>query len=335
MIRRPLLALLLVPVVFASSCSLVGGGGGRQLTAFFPRAVAFFPGSHVKLMGMDVGRVSSVKVDGGRIRVRFHISRDIPLPADVNAAIVPLTLVGERNLVLFPAWRPGMRLLKGNAVIPPERTKIPVEPDDALKAFTNLIKSLDPAAIRKLAISGTAALKDKGPLINDALKQAGEITTLFAKQDDRLVAVAKSLHALATAVNAREAELGGLIHSFSSVTEVVARERQKIVSLLESLARLPGQGELLLGDIEKDLPGAVARLVELALVLDANVVSVRQTVKGLADAASGIVAAWDHNGALNLRGTASAYLAVVLQPLFDALGLGPVPCVGAAQGCAS
>jgi virulence factor Mce-like protein len=318
------------------ACALLPGSGGerRVLTAFFPRAAAFFKGSHVKLMGNDVGRVRSVSIDGDRIKVVFSVAANVPLPADVNVAIVPLTLVGERNLVLFPPWKPGVKKMVGNPTIPPERTRVPVETDDALKAFTDLAEAIDPQAVQKLAISGTAALRDRGPLINDALNQMGQLATIFGSQDDRLVAVAKSLHTLATTVNAREAQFSKLLTNFSTVSAVLAQERDKIASLLEALARVPSEGEKLLTELGNSLPTTIATLARLALILEGNVDSVRLTVQGLADFAQGFVEAWNPNtGALRVRAFLTPLTASVLQPLYDALGLGTAPCVPVQLEC--
>lgn len=325
---RRFLALAVAPLLLATSCSVVGGDGGqRQMTAIFYRAVAFYPGSHVKLMGNDIGTVSSVEIDGDRVKVRFAIDDDIPLPADVHAGIVPLTLIGERNLVLYPAWRPGMPKLEGKAVIPPERTSVPVEPDDALKAFTDLVRAIDPKAVERLAVGGTAILQGRGPLINESLDRMAQLTTLFASQDDRLVEVARTLRTLVSTLNSRESQLSGLIRNFSTVTGVLARERQAIVTLLDALARLPAEGEALLADLGKELPQQVAKLVELALVLQSNVEGVRSTVKGVGDVMGGLLGTWDHNGKINLRANLSGSSAKALQPLFDALGLGKAPCL--------
>jgi phospholipid/cholesterol/gamma-HCH transport system substrate-binding protein len=328
---KRLLALAVLTLLPAASCSLVGGDSGqREMTAIFHRAVAFYPGSHVKLMGNDIGTVRAVDIDGDRIKVRFAIDDDIPLPADVHAGIVPLTLVGERNLVLYPAWRPGMPKLEGEAVIPPERTSVPVEPDDALKAFTDLVRAIDPKAVEKLAVGGTNILQGRGPLINETLDRLAQLTTLFASQDGRVVEVAQTLRRLVGTINSREAQLSGLIRNFTTVTGVLARERQSIVALLDGLARLPAEGEALLADLGKELPEQVATLVKLALVLQSNAAGVRGTVKGIADVMEGLLSAWDRHGYVNLRGNPSGSTAEMLQPLFDTLGLGKVPCLSVA-----
>src|SRR5207249_3449771 len=144
----------LVAIVLAASglaaCSGGGGGGGYELTAYFDKAISLYPQSSVKVLGLPAGRVKSVKVVGTSVRVRMRINNDVPVPADVKASIVPLSLIGERYVQLFPAWTTGVPRAKSGAVIPLERTSIPVEPDEALAAIKHLLDRLDPQATGRL-----------------------------------------------------------------------------------------------------------------------------------------------------------------------------------------
>ena len=67
----------------------------------------------------------------------------MPLPANVKAVVAPQNTLGERNVVLYPPWKPGDRRIASGATIPLERTDLPVEIDDALDAFTKLTDALD------------------------------------------------------------------------------------------------------------------------------------------------------------------------------------------------
>ena len=70
----------------------------------FPSAVGLYPFGDVSVMGVGVGTVDAVEIDDDHVRVEMTIDHGIPLPADVQATIEPLTLIGERNVVLFPPW---------------------------------------------------------------------------------------------------------------------------------------------------------------------------------------------------------------------------------------
>src|SRR5690606_9891074 len=84
-----------------------GGAGTYELSARFPSAVALYEDSDVLVMGVSVGTVESVTIDGDSILVDMKIRDDVPLPADVTATIHPASLIGERNVILGPAWKPG------------------------------------------------------------------------------------------------------------------------------------------------------------------------------------------------------------------------------------
>ncbi|MGI8336842.1 MlaD family protein [Actinomadura scrupuli] len=66
LLPRPLLAAAVAVVLaFAlTSCSVLGGSlsapASYRVTAYFAKAVSFYPGSRVQVMGVNVGKVDSV-----------------------------------------------------------------------------------------------------------------------------------------------------------------------------------------------------------------------------------------------------------------------------------
>ena len=327
-----LVAALLVVLASAPSCSLLGAGGGYELIAYFPRAVALYPESTVKVMGVDAGRVTDVVTEGNRVRVEITVDDGVPLPADVRAAIRPLTLIGERNIVLFPAWRPGEDRIADGEVIPLERTEIPVEPDEALRAFTDLARAIDPEAVAQLISSGARALDGQGAAINRALEEASTLTSTLASVDTQLLDAAESFHTFAVTLNAREEQLGRVISSFSQATDVLADERQNLAQFLSSVVRLTEEGNALLGAYQDQLPDDIAGLVELALLLQDNIVSLEQTIASFPDTQRGLLDAYDAENHRLVQGIQfSDSLASQFDALFDFDGDGasdiPLPCI--------
>src|SRR3954470_14661670 len=142
-------ALALVMTLVASGCSPFGGGGGTyHLTAYFPRAVALYKSSQVRVLGLPAGTVDSVEVEGTRVKVTMSIHNDIPVPKDVEALIAPQSLIGERYVQLSPAWRNGEDKAPDGMQI--AKTVIPVEPDEALAELKKFIDSLDPQGLGSL-----------------------------------------------------------------------------------------------------------------------------------------------------------------------------------------
>ena len=180
--RRTLTAVVVVGAVLLSSCSLVGGGGGKpyKLTAWFPKTVALFKDSEVRVLGLPAGKVTKVETHGNKVRVDMDIKETVPVPADVHATIVPLSLIGERYVQLFPVWTNGQPRAQSGEVIPEERTEVPVEPDEALAALKKFLDSLDPAATGKLVENTAADLSGNGQSFNDAVANIGTLVGTLA-----------------------------------------------------------------------------------------------------------------------------------------------------------
>ena len=131
--RLATFAVLLLLVGGVRACTSRGGGGGYHVTAYFGEAIALYPHSKVHVMGVNAGTVDRVTVQSGRVRVDMTVHHGVPLPDDVTATISALTVIGERNVTLGPAWTPGHGKIGDGYTIPKERTTTPVEPDEALK----------------------------------------------------------------------------------------------------------------------------------------------------------------------------------------------------------
>ena len=325
--------VLLVVALVAGGCSVLGGDEAGpedyHLTVYFERAVALYPESHVKVMGLDAGEILDVVPEGDRVRVELRVNGDIPVPADVEAAVVPLSLIGERNVVLQPAWRPGDERAQDGDVIPIERTSIPAEPDEALQAFTDLARDLDPDEVARLVEEGAEALGGRGESLNRALEQAGDLTELVAREDDALVSVAEDLDELASTLGTRDQQLGRVLEGFAEATSVLAEEREEIEALIGGLGDLATVGNELVAAHEEHLPEDLAQLSRAGRAARANVEALVILVQALAANSRGLIGAHDTElGVLTQRINLTPLTAEVLRPLFDALGIRlQQPCV--------
>lgn len=316
----------------ASGCSRVLGDGisdGYHLTASFERAVGLYPFGDVSAMGVAIGTVDAVEIDDDHVRVEMTIDPGVPLPKDVRATIEPLTLIGERNVVLFPPWDEAMEAAgdpkaQDGDVIPIERTMPPVEPDEALETFNELARSLDPATVGELVRSSDEALAGLGDELGLALDQAAGITSTLAEVDQQLLDAAESLHVLAGTLLEREGQLGALVRTFSSATEVLASERRGIESFLSSLVDLTEQGTGILHAYGEQLPGDIAHFTALAMLLEANSNAAEQLVGAFPEVAEGIARGYQPDiGGIFLRANATPTLLGLLEVFRDLLGVLP------------
>jgi virulence factor Mce-like protein len=301
MMRRVALAVVTVMVASALTACTGGGDDGYHLTAYFERGVSLYAGGEVRVLGLPAGDIDRVAVEGRLVRVDMTMRATVPVPADVEATIVPLSLIGERYVQLFPAWIEGQPRARSGAVIPRERTSVPVEPDEALAALKRFLDSLDPSATGRLVTNLAGDLSGNGEVLNTALEQIADLTVTLADKDDELVRILEHFDDFTATLVTREQQLGRVLDGFATTAAVLAAERQDIERLVRSLAALSTDALDLVAEHRVRLQRDVEVLTHTLLSVQTNMDSVRE----LLDAAPLLVAGADLDG-LN-EGLAAAY----------------------------
>jgi phospholipid/cholesterol/gamma-HCH transport system substrate-binding protein len=111
------------------------GGGGRQVTAVFSNAEQLIPGDEVRVQGVTVGTVTSIRLNPGA-----HSSTVVmtvadsagPLYGDATATVAWKTVLGGAFRIDLTRGTPASGPL-GSAAIPVSRTTDQVELDDLLR----------------------------------------------------------------------------------------------------------------------------------------------------------------------------------------------------------
>ncbi|MEV0592193.1 MCE family protein [Nonomuraea cavernae] len=325
---RALVILLAGALLIATGGCAPLGARPYRLTAIFSKAPALYEQARVKVMGLDAGYVERIRIEGDRVRVELSVDPEVPLPADVQAVVASQNTLGERNVVLYPPWKPGDQRIAAGATIPLERTDLPVEIDDALDAFTKLTDALDADKVGDVAGDLADGLRGRGKTINNALADTAKLTSTLARQDQQLIDLAKNLNKLATSLNRRQGQVTDAIDSFAEAGAILAEERGRLRGFVSGMAGFVRRGDVIIEAYSARLPQATSTLAELVLTVRANSASMAQAVKGAADFADVLIDSWDReHHVLKIRVVLNAMSRAWLTPLFDALNLGKVPCL--------
>ncbi len=319
------IAAALVALSLVAGCT-AGGDGSYLVEAAFTEAVSLYEGSKVEVMGIEAGVVESITLADDQVEVMLRIDPDVPLPTDVQAAIVPYTLIGERTVVLHPAWRPGDGRAGDGHRIDVDRTQVPVEVDDALATFADLSAAIDAASVQRFVGGSAALLEGRGERFGAGLDALGRVAARFAEVDGPLLAFADDLSALAATLNDREAQVVRLIEGVRAMADVTATHQDAVGELLTSVDRFNQVGVALLDGYEQQLPATLASLADVGMVLRANsdwlpqlVVSLRALFDMTVDAYS------PHTESLVLRTSVPEMIGPMLAGIIDGLVGGVLP----------
>jgi phospholipid/cholesterol/gamma-HCH transport system substrate-binding protein len=125
-------------------------GGGYEVAADFSDSGGIFVNAEVTYRGVAVGRVTDMELvdDGVRVRLRIDPGAD-PIPADTDAVVATRSAVGEQYVILRPRGE-GEPYLEDGAVIPQDRTSIPVPVEQMLLNLDEFVGSIDQESLRIL-----------------------------------------------------------------------------------------------------------------------------------------------------------------------------------------
>jgi virulence factor Mce-like protein len=202
------------------------------ITAQFEDAVGLYEGNIVSVLGMPVGKVTSIVSKGGYVEVKLDVDSGIDIPADAQAVTLNTSLLTDRHVELTPPYHGGPKMKVGD-IIGLGRTRTPVEFDRSLASLDKLLvamrgdgKGQGPLA-DFIAVTGAATLGN-GATVKSTLEQLSQALRLGADNGahtkEEIQAIVNNLSELSKAA----AKNDDLIREFGSnlhqVSDIVADE---------------------------------------------------------------------------------------------------------------
>lgn len=235
------LGTVLAIVLGAAAYLLLGGGPTKKLTAQFTSAVGVYAGTPVKILGIDVGEVTSVKPAGSTVTVGMQYDSKYRLPRNAIAVIIANSLVSDRYIQLAPAYAGTGPALPDNAVIPQSRTAAPAELDDIYAALNKLSVTLGPkganknGALRDFVNVSAANLKGNGAALGDTITKLSAAASTLANGRGDLFGTVKNLQAFTQALADSDAAVRHFNSQLAQVAGDLAGERQDLGAALSNL----------------------------------------------------------------------------------------------------
>ncbi|MBI2701632.1 mammalian cell entry protein [Mycobacterium gordonae] len=237
-----------VIVVVALAAAVVGWQLYKKLTnnyvtAYFSAANALYAGDKVQIMGLKVGLIDKIEPAGDKMKVTFHYENQYKVPANASAVILNPTLVASRAIQLEPPYKGGP-VLANNAVIPMERTQVPVEWDELRNSITNIISKLGPTEAQPTGPFGEVinsfanGLEGKGKQLNTTLDSLSRSLTALNEGRGDFFAVVKSLALFVNALHQDDKQFVALNQNLADVTGRLASSDQALASALRQLDSL-------------------------------------------------------------------------------------------------
>jgi phospholipid/cholesterol/gamma-HCH transport system substrate-binding protein len=248
----------------------------KSVSAHFPRAVSIYAGSDVRILGVNVGRVTAVTPEGNSVRVDMEYDAKYSVPSDAKAVIVTPTLVADRFVQLTPAYAKGDKLMADGADIALPETAVPVELDRIYASLRDLSEALGPNGVNKdgtldhVLTAGADALDGKGELGNQMLTRLAAAAQTFGEGSGPLFDTVTQLAQLTTTLAQNDKFVRAFVRDLAGVSSQLADERTEIRQSLAAVADAVGTVKSFVHDNRKALVTDVEKLTKVMKTINSE-----------------------------------------------------------------
>lgn len=350
---RRVVPIAIALLVVVAGYKIVNDSTHTKFGAYFTNTTGLYVGDDVRVLGVKVGKVTSIQPQGTKVLVRMSVDSGQPIPQDADAAIVAPSLVSGRFVQLAPAWKSGPRMHDGDTIAM-DRTTIPVSFDDVKKELTDLSTALGPTASDKTGSLSRAITEldanlkaGNGAQLRSSISQLRAAANTLSDGRSNLFTTVSNLNTFTKNLAVNDAAVQSFTQELASVSGVLDRNRTDLTGAITSLGSALTDTRTFLTENRSTIASSVAksntlaaaladRSNELATVLQIAPTTVHDLYNIVEDGAitgraslTGLdsVAQLVCGAVLGVGGTA-AQCSSALKPLLDLLGLDQIASSG-------
>lgn len=276
------LVLTLIAGVAAAWHDLAASGKTR-VVAYFQNSNGIFAGDEVRILGVAVGKIDTIEPQPRRVKITFFYDSKYQVPVDAKAVILSPSLVTSRAIQLTPAYTGGPQL-PNDAVIPLERTAVPVEWDDLrsdLERLAQMLQPTRPGNVSPLgAVVNTAAanLRGQGATIRDTLIKLSQAVSAIADHSNDLFSTVRNLSILVSALQSSADLMRELNENLAAVTGLLANDPNEVGSAVAALAEVTRDVTGFVAENREALGTSADQLASVSQVLNASLGDIKQAL---------------------------------------------------------
>ncbi|MFL6154614.1 MAG: MCE family protein [Marmoricola sp.] len=275
---------LLLVILLVFNINNVIGLFGRHYSAEISEAGGIKQGDPVRVSGLKVGRVGSVKLGGKGVIVEFTITNDsVRLGSLTTATVAVATVLGDKALVLKSA---GPGTLAGR--IPLSRTTAPYDVTEALSQLTQETGKIDIKQLATALNTVSSTLDGVTPEFKAAINGIGRLSETIGSRDATLRALLDHANSFSKVLADRSGDMTALVKDGNQLFAELLRRRNDISTLLTNVSSMSTELSALVDQNQKLIGPALHQLNGVVRTLQANKSNIDKSLRGLAVYATGL-----------------------------------------------
>jgi phospholipid/cholesterol/gamma-HCH transport system substrate-binding protein len=263
--------LVLMYVAF-NITSLPFLSGGTKYSAQFVEAAGLRKGDKVRIAGVEVGAVTDIRLDGSHVRVDFTVGQGAKVGANPKLTIEIATLLGNKYISVDPGlpgrWNPKEEL-KPDASHP-DRTRSPYDVTAAFGDLSKTVGSIDTGQLSQALDTVSATFKNSPPHVKAALDGLSRLSRTVSQRDTQIAELLKHANSVSGVLNRNREQVVSILGDGDRLLQEIQARRQVIHDLLVNTSALATQLRGLVSDNQAAITPALQHLKGVVDVLVAN-----------------------------------------------------------------
>ncbi len=247
-LRLRLVAAGVVAALVVSGIALALASGGEStitISARFATSPGLFVGNQVKILGMHVGRVTSVTPGPTYVTVEMVIPSSTKIPSDAQAFVMAPNIINDRFVQLNPPYTGGPTM-PNDGLIPESRTAVPVSVDEVIDSLSQFALALGPnganqhGALSNLVHSAAVAFGSNGSALHSTLLDLGQLFGSLSSQGPDVTALFDNLGNLSKVASRYTGTYEAFAKDLAVVSSILSSNGSDLGSALANLQQFLG-----------------------------------------------------------------------------------------------
>jgi len=218
------------------------------------------PGGKVKLRGVEVGKVESIKGGNEPVSLKLDIYPDQVkyIPANVGARIRATTAFGAKYVdLIYPRDPSPARLAAGTLI---QSENVSTEVNTVFQNLTDVLHKIDPAKLNGILTALAEGLRGQGEQIGQGITDGNQVLMALNPRAETVRTDWQALKGFSDTYAAAAPDIVKILDAASTTSSTITKNAKALDSLLTSVIGFSQSGTTLLGQSKDNLIHVVNQL---------------------------------------------------------------------------
>ncbi|AQA05447.1 mammalian cell entry protein [Mycobacterium sp. MS1601] len=250
--------------------------GSDSYSAYFAEIGGLAVDAPVHVSGLEVGKVSRMALERGKVLVEFDIDSDVFVGNRSEAAIKTNTVLGARVLDITTRGDEPL-----DEPIPEDRTTAPYELPDALADLTTTVEDIDTGTVSASLDTLAQTFQDTPTELRFALDGVSRLSESLARRDQQLRSLLANANEATTVLARRTDDVVRLIGDSQSLLLALRAQSDSLDAIAGNITALARQLEAFIAENREQFQPALEKLNGVLAIVDSRRDKVQDSIRRL------------------------------------------------------